>query len=230
MKRKNKFEKNIKKKKTILDSPVWWVRPQQQRRRSDVEQNRQRCEWYSVGVPVRCRERQSTDTTDRQGGGGEKDGGIASGRTRRVRSARVGGRRAAPLVRRASPPPRRRRRRWRDCGGEFEERVRTEHRRDPLSTSPPPLPPLATSNATTTPPPVCQSRGDRRHRTRATFARTRRSYNNVRLARHVYRQKRNETHWRRVGTFENDFIRWFSRPHPTKTPTRERPDAAASES
>jgi len=54
---------------------------------------------HSVGVPVR-RKRQSTNTTDRQGGGGEKDGGIASGRTRRVRSARVGGRRAAPLVHR----------------------------------------------------------------------------------------------------------------------------------
>lgn len=62
--------------------------------------NRQRSD--TVGVPVR-RKRQSADTTDRQGGGGEKDGGIASGRTRRVRSGRVGGRRAAPLVRRASP-------------------------------------------------------------------------------------------------------------------------------
>ncbi|KAL5232631.1 hypothetical protein ACI65C_000041 [Semiaphis heraclei] len=102
-----------------------------------------------VGVPVR-RKRQSTDTTDRQGGGGEKDGGIASGRTGRVRSARVGGRRAAPLVRRL---------RYRVVGREgIQMRVRTEHHRDPLSTSPPSSPPLATSNVTTTTPPPIRPR------------------------------------------------------------------------
>lgn len=41
----------------------------------------------------------NANTTDRQGGGGEKDETTDSGRRGRDRSVRLGGRRAAPLVR-----------------------------------------------------------------------------------------------------------------------------------
>lgn len=222
MKNKKKFKKHKTKKKFethLYEGPL------QQRRQSDVEQ--QTTEWV-IQLAYRCGARGSQRTQPIVKAVAEKRtvGSPVVGRAAfaRVESAAVGPRHLSAAHHHC-------RRCWWECGG---GRVARAHWASPrpafdfaviviiavaVAT--------ATSNTTTTPP-VLPSRGDRRHLTRATFARTRRLYNKQCMASAPrLPPKTNQTHWRRVGTFENDFIR-FSRPHPTRTPTKPKPTAATA--